>query len=128
MNNVSKFRKIVKDDGRISQRDLLIEFMRSREFKEEDKPTSNVPIDSQKVPHLVSSKQFVAITFRRQVRHEIECARLLAGRPIDGRRTGKYKYFQKHIHARRRVRDSNGLFVQTRLKDDDLGVASLCNN
>ena len=122
MNNVSKYREIVKDDGRVSQRELLVTIMQDRAMKEENKSECLVPIDSKKVARLVNPKQYEAINFRRHVRYEIECARVSAGRPIDGRRTGKYKYLQKHIHARSRARDSSGAFVPTKAS-----LPSLCN-
>ena len=86
----------------------------------------SVEIDAEKVPRLVNAKQFDAINYRRRVRTCIESARLEAGRPADGRRTGGYKYLGRHIHAQNRVRDERGTFVTTHEKEE-LTVSSICN-
>ena len=119
--NPTLFREIVKDDGRVTQRQLLDSFMDRRRSGLKLEEVSDVSIDSCKVPVLINPKQFEAIQLRRRVRSIIEKVRIESGRPKDNRRVDSYKSLGKHLHAMSRVR-SRGVFVATVPKS-----GSLCN-
>lgn len=120
---IQPYRKIVKADGRITQKDLFGEFI-SRVRSPVDIPAgvgSDSPISDELVPRLVNPRQFEAICMRRRVRSCIEKARIDVGIPADGSRTGGYKYLKRHVVASNRARDHNGLFTKI------CNVPSICN-
>ena len=125
---VKPFRKIVPNDGTISQ-GRLFEIHSESSLSSTHCPTSDgIPLAPEKVPRLVNPKQYDAINYRRRVRMCIEIERLRSGRPVDGRRTGNFIYVGKHVHALRRARNPEGTFVQEGDKGTELnGFLSLGN-
>jgi hypothetical protein len=116
---VTKYRPIVRDDGSVTQKQLLLEFMTGG-HEESASSAADPEHDYSLVPRLVNAKQFDVIQFRRRVRRVIETERIRVGRPIDGSRTEKYKYYSKHVHAKNRVREKGGSFANN-------SVSSICD-
>lgn len=125
---VKPFRKIVPNDGTISQGRLFEIHTESSLSITSRSTTDGIPLAPEKVPRLVNPKQFDAINYRRRVKMCIEMARLRSGRPVDGRRAADFKYLGRHVHALRRARNPEGTFVQERDKVTELnGFLSLGN-
>ncbi len=119
---VTKYRRIVKDDGTVTQKEIVLQCMSmNKDYK--DAISADVPIDHSLVPRLVNARQFDVINFRRKVRFAIEKERIRCGRPADGSRTEKYKSYGKHVHALNRVREKGGSFVCT-----TNSVSSICDS
>lgn len=125
MNDIPGFRRIIKDDGMVSMKELFRSFILGNESQSLQRDDGNVPIDPTKVPITVHPKQFEIINFRRMIRSEIEGSRIRAGRPINGRRQRKFKYVSKHLQASRRVRNPNGSFTVVQLEEEH--VHSIAN-
>ena len=120
------YRAIVRADDKWSQRELFDKFIADPAYAASLGNPAGVPISTEMVPRPVNVRQFDVINFRRQVRNCVEAARLSAGRRPDGRRSGSYKYVQRHDHAKKRIRDATGAFLQTKVKEES-GVASITN-
>lgn len=110
---VTKLRPIVKDDGSITQKDLVLRFMQELKSDTAGISDASVPIDSSLVPRLVDARQFEAIQLCRRARFGIEKERIKAGLPVDGKRTARFKLVNKHLQASNRIRGENGAFLRT---------------
>jgi hypothetical protein len=82
-------------------------------FKPERATSIVYPINDTLVPLPVNPRQFDAIQSRRRIRFAVESARIGSGRPVNGRRQGKFKYLGRHIHATKRVRSKSGTFIKS---------------
>lgn len=108
------YRKLVKADGKVTQKDLFRQFILTKQDANDDaSKESGVQISENLVPRLVNPRQYNAINLRRRVRSCIEKARIDAGLPIDGSRpAGGFKYLQRHIIASQRARAPSGTFLK----------------
>lgn len=106
------YRRLVRSDGKISQKDLYDEFIDTKNEPTAHIGPGEIPICDGLVPRLVSQRQFDAITMRRRVRLCIEAARIEAGLPEDGFRSGRFKYLKRHLVAGKRARAPSGSFVK----------------
>ena len=123
--NIQSFRPVMKCEVGIDRRSVLLSSMEGKISPISTPPMYvNVPVDTLKVPLMVSKRQFDVINFRRQVRCTIERSRAITGRPVNGRRSGSFRYVQKHLHARSRVRGTDGTFVTIRPHNER--ILSIC--